>query len=480
MVRINQDGPVGVLLRIAALVGPAVLLILAWLKNDGNAALWLGVGAGADAVAILVALAVTRGLPALGSGILWTWPVAWIFVTLASQSAGSEKSADDWYFLLLQGLLPLPLLGVMSAFTIRQSGALLIQQAQRVAGQILHKIDWPTDLQTFKDLPLIQEFSESIRFDATPAVQMLENPKFQVRLAALTAMENRRYWRAGQIERVVALLHKETQPELLAAAMRTLIDTHESRILETVAEKLKHPHLTVRLAAATVVLRETTSRRRWSYIRNGVHNALCDGSYRDGGSLLPPAVRLNRDAIEDFLAWSGERGLIGARASQTLVTHYAQQMVERPVELTPYLQQLAKETSRSTELRVALTRLLCERGYADQAFLEVLLDAANPAPLRLLAADALLKAGPHMRSIASLRELGRQPNRELALDTADVVQRRLGVDMGLAMGQALPSVNSNRAVEVQRRLMSWAAKVEHSENALDTNFPAIMPRPQEH
>ena len=479
MLRLNQGGAGGLLLRVAALVGPALLLYVAYRHAVGDTALWLGVGAAAEVAAIVAVFALNRGLPSLGLAVFATWPLAWIFVGLVTFLSFGQALRDDWVFALLHGILPLPLLAVVSGFVVRQSGALLIQQARHVAQQILSKTDWPADLQACKDLPIVQEFREAIRFDATAAIQLLENPKPQVRACALAAIDSRRFWRAGQVERVIALLHKETQPELQAAALRALIHTHEIRLLEAVAEKLKHSNPVVRNAAAAVLLRESSSKRRWGHVRTSVHNALSDATYRDDSSILPPGVRLNQDAIEDFLAWSEERGALGARASHTLAAHYAQMMLERPSDYALRLRQLALETTRSAELRVALTRLLWERGYADQPFMELLLEQVNPQPLRLLAADALLQTGPHMRSIACLREIGRQPNRELALATADVVQRRLGTDMGLAMGQPLPAVNSSRAVEVQRRLMTWSSKVDHSENALDTNFPAIIPRPSD-
>ena len=44
--------------------------------------------------------------------------------------------------------------------------------------------------------------------------------------------------------------------------------------------------------------------------------------------------------------------------------------------------------------------------------------------------------------------------------SAAVVQRCLSVDLGLAIGQPLPAVNSRQAAEVTRRVMVWAAQVE--------------------
>ena len=58
--------------------------------------------------------------------------------------------------------------------------------------------------------------------------------------------------------------------------------------------------------------------------------------------------------------------------------------------------------------------------------------------------------------MTALRDLARLPNREIALETADVVQRRLGVDLGLALGEPPPPNHSRQAAEVTRRLMQWA------------------------
>ena len=61
------------------------------------------------------------------------------------------------------------------------------------------------------------------------------------------------------------------------------------------------------------------------------------------------------------------------------------------------------------------------------------LNGADLAPEQLYAAQAILADGEHALAVEALHDLARLPNREIALATADVVQRRLGVDLGLAM-----------------------------------------------
>src|SRR5439155_15954074 len=90
-----------------------------------------------------------------------------------------------------------------------------------------------------------------------------------------------------------------------------------------------------------------------------------------------------------------------------------------------------------------------------------LLDPANPAPLRLIAAEALLAEGAESaEALSALRELARLPNREIALATADVVQRRLKAELGLVAGQPLPPLHSRQATEVSRRVRSWASQYD--------------------
>ena len=96
--------------------------------------------------------------------------------------------------------------------------------------------------------------------------------------------------------------------------------------------------------------------------------------------------------------------------------------------------------------------------------LEQLLDPGTPATLRLIACETILALqNEHMLrnvAISGLRDLARLPNREIALGAADVVQRRLGVDLGIGLGQPLPAINTRQAAEIIRRLIGWASQGE--------------------
>jgi hypothetical protein len=107
-----------------------------------------------------------------------------------------------------------------------------------------------------------------------------------------------------------------------------------------------------------------------------------------------------------------------------------------------------------------LARILKKDNLLPRDLHEKLLDTANPAPLRLIAAEALLAEGKHTAAVAALKEVARLPNREIALATAEIVQRRLGMDLGLSLGQPLPPVQSRQAADVTRRVMTWATQSE--------------------
>jgi len=73
----------------------------------------------------------------------------------------------------------------------------------------------------------------------------------------------------------------------------------------------------------------------------------------------------------------------------------------------------------------------------------------------------LLNGTPHPQAVATLYDVARLPNREIALATAAVVQRSLNVDLGLPSDQPIPPVNSRQAAEVTRRVMLWATQPEN-------------------
>jgi hypothetical protein len=87
-----------------------------------------------------------------------------------------------------------------------------------------------------------------------------------------------------------------------------------------------------------------------------------------------------------------------------------------------------------------------------------LLGPAQPTMLRLLAAGAVLSHCRDPLAVEVLREAGRQPNREIALAAGQMIQKYLGVDMGLPVGGQKPAANSREAAEVARNVLRWASE----------------------
>jgi hypothetical protein len=221
------------------------------------------------------------------------------------------------------------------------------------------------------------------------------------------------------------------------------------------AEFLRDPSWEVRKAATEALLWDTE--HRWAWIRHAVRRTLSDAAHQDDGPLLHPGQMLSTEAVKDFMAWIAEKGVLSVRSALTLSVHYERALNENPEPaLVQELRTIVSDPHAPPVLRMELAHLLNANHLFNKDMQEKLLDPMNPAPLRLIAAEALLTVGNHGGAVTALRDVARMPNREIALATADVVQRRLGIDLGLAIGQPLPQVNSRQAAEVTRRVMKWA------------------------
>jgi hypothetical protein len=223
----------------------------------------------------------------------------------------------------------------------------------------------------------------------------------------------------------------------------------------------------VRLAAVEAAFHN--SEQRWTWVRPHVHQALADPDLLDDGPLQVRSQPLPQEVIEDFHTWCGEKGGVGLRAALTLGQYYTQQLAASPApELIASLRKEMVAANTAPMLRLELARLMYHKRELDAEAMRVLLAPTMPAPVRLIAADALLAQGSSPEAVAALHDLARLPNREIALSTAEVVQKRLGVDLGLPRG-SLPSVQSRAAAEVARRVLMWA-------NQHDVNDPTPRPR----
>jgi HEAT repeat protein len=296
-----------------------------------------------------------------------------------------------------------------------------------------------------------------------PALALLLQPRPEVRIAALAALEFRRHWEKGQAELVLSVAQHSPEVPVRAAAITALANIDDRLMIERLAEYLRDPSIEIRRATTEALLWNTE--RRWPWIREIVRHALADPTFQDDGQLIPDGQVLSQEAVDDLLAWASDKGVLAIRSAQTLAVHYERLLNEGADEqVVEDLQLALVDPHASAALRMELAQLLKKYNLLPKDLHEKLLDPLNPAPLRLIAAEALLSDGASIHAVAVLREVARLPNREIALSTAEVVQRRLGLDMGLTLGEPLPAIQSRKAADVTRRVMTWAVENEQEES----------------
>ncbi len=458
---------------LIAMLAPVLLMLVGAIRADAEAhrfVLFMGTGALIVlAVAIMIyhkTLSPPTDLTALLMSLM---ALGWLMVLMPDEAL----AANDWYRLLLEGTFALIAVAVLTHHWLLRSGAWLFRRARILSHRIANKLDWPNDLQAIKDMPLIQQFREALIFDAVPALELLANLRPEVRYAALCALEYRPHWRPGQVDTILNHYPNESVPLVRVAAIQAVASVDDRRATEVLSEALHDSDPRVRQAAGDALFWD--SERRWDWLRNGVRNALADPKLHDCGPLIKEGQKLPLEAVANLTAWSAERGIVSIRAAQTLSVHFIRTLQENPDEVKPELMKTLQDPQAPPMLRIHFARLLSKQRMIDPSLLEKLLDASNPAPLRQMASELLLQSGWNTPAVSCLREIAKLPNRELALDTARIIQTCLNVDMGLAVGQAPPPPNSAKAAEIVRRLTLWAQKTEGNDNALDTGY---KPAPQ--
>jgi hypothetical protein len=436
---------------MVVLLLPAGLLVLGGLRTEGKPQLMMWLGTIFQLlVCVLSFLSRQTWRQPVGPSVVALYLIALGWMWLAG--AGD----NDWYLHLAQALLLVIPLAVFALQTLTNSGAPALRRAQLLAQRLARRKDWPADLGACRTLPEVKAFREALHLDATPALALLQDPRSQVRVAALAALEFRKSWRSRQVEYVLRIAQTSSEPLVRAGCISALANVDDRPVVEALAEFLRDRSWDVRRAAMEAVLWDCE--RRWPWVRNAIRGALADPLLQNDGALRYEGPLLTPDAVADLNAWAAEKGLLGVRAALTLGTQYGRCLNERADdELVRELQHKLANPHTAPTLRMELAKVLQTHRYLSPELLNRLLSAVNPAPLRLTAADALLAEATNAEALAALRDIARLPNREIALATAEIVQRRLGVDLGLAPDAPLPPLHSRQAAEVTRRVMMWTA-----------------------
>jgi len=444
-----------VLTRFVALALPGALRVVASLRMTGSSAFLMVMGAAFQGLVCLLSFLNRRS---------WQQPVAPSIITLYLIGfcwLWWAQAGHDWYANLTKAFLLIVPLLLFGWQTLHDSGAPALRRAQTLASRLAQRREWPSDLNACRSLPEVKALRAGLGTDPAPALALLQQPRLELRVAALAALEFRKEWKPGQAEIVLQVALRAEQPTLRAAAVTALANVEDRALVERVAEFLHDPSVEVRRAAVEALLWDTE--RRWGWIRYVVRRVLADPLFQHDGPLWHDGQMLTAEAVNDLTAWTAEKGVLATRAALTLGAYYARALTERPdpTMLEHLRHQLAAPTTPAV-LRIELGRVLKAHQELEGPLLEKLLGSANPAPLRLTAIETILaqqtEGGVYEAAVAALRDLARLPNREIALASAEVIQRRLGVDLGLALGQPLPQVHSRQAADLTRRVMMWAAQ----------------------
>ncbi len=460
-------------LRLAILLLPTALLVIAGLRYSGTnrAMIWLGT---AFQVIVCSLSFVSKGS--------WRQPVGPSVITLYLIGLAWlwwGDTANDWLTNLSKAILLVVPLTIFGFQTLYESGAPAIRRARLLANRLADRHDWPADLPACRSLPEVKALRAALHVDAAPALALLDHPRPAVRVAALAALEFRKEWRPGQAELVLQVAQRAEQPAVRAAAVAALGNVDDRILIETVAHFLHDTAWEVRKAAIEALLWDTEN--RWGWFRYAMRRYLADPMFASDGAVVHEGGLFGPEAIKDLTAWCAEKGLLAQRAALTVGAHFARVLAQRPDEsLIRALRKQLADPHLPAVLRLELGRLLQNNEELDQPLLEKLLEPSNPAPLRLIASETILKEhakGPsHSAAVAALRDLARLPNREIALATADVIQRRLGVDLGMGLGQPLPPAHSRQAAEITRRVMSWATQYSmNGDEGVEDSLPVPPP-----
>jgi len=445
----SWHSPAALLFFLLVLLLPVALLFLGGLTAAGNMRTWLWGGAAAHLVlgGLLFRMVPHRPLmsplallPCI-TGLIWHWL--------------ARPDFQEPFTCLAQGLLLLVPSSLFAVQTVLGTGAPALRHAQALAKRLAGRTDWPEDLNACRLLPEVRELREAIFEEAAPVLPFLQHRSPQVRVVVLSALEFRKTWRLGQPDLVLCLAQTDPEPIVRAAALLALGSVHQRMLIEAMAECLRDPAPEARRAAAEALFWDND--RRWIWIRHAVHQALGDPRFGKDGPLTVATGSFNQQAVADLTAWATENGILGVRATQTLVDHYSRQLAEHPdpMQVAQLRDQVANSRAPAV-LRVELAQLLHGRGLLTESLQEQMLHPSNPSPLRLLAVEALLQQRKNEQAVGVLRDVARQPNRELALTAAVLVQKYLHVDLGLELGVPPPPLHSRQAAEVTHRIIQWA------------------------
>lgn len=439
-------GLFGRVVSLALLLLPCAVLSALGYRTD---LVPLYVGAGVQA---LYALTLLRAHP------VWRPPVSATLIILYLIALAwlwlPTRGSSDWAVHLGQSVLLLMAVALAAVHDLIRTGAEPLRRANKWCGRLVTRTQWPLQLADCRALPEVVALRAAVRDEVRPVLALLTDPRPEVQCAALGALEYRSRWQPGEAELVLKTARESFEPAVRAAAAYAMAAVDSADLIVGLARLLRDPAAEVRAAAAESLLWNADA--RWPYARDGVRESLADARFAADGPLFTTG-RLPAAAIADLITWAEEHAPLAPRAIATVAEQYHRDLTDgdRP-ELASQLAAMMLDTGAAPALRVELVALLRDHNLLSADLLDRLTNMDQPGPIRLFAAEQMLRINPHdPDGVDVLRGLARQPNREMAMSVAAVLQNVLGVDLGLPPGE-LPPTNGKLAADVTRRVLLWA------------------------
>lgn len=410
----------------------------------------LAAGAGVQVLFLLIFL---RAHP------VWRPPISASVVILYLVALGwawvPTRGSSDWAVSTGQGILLFGAVGLIALHDLVRTGAEALRRANKWSRRIANRSHWPANLIDCRTIPEVNALRSAIPLEAGPALALLNDPRPEVQIAALGALEFRSFWRKGEAELVLRVGRHSPEAQVRAAAVYALAGVRTEELIDALGTFLRDPVLEVRQAAAESLI--WGGDVRWPFSRDSFHEALADPKLAADGALYLGAARLPAAAIADLTTWAADGAPLSIRSIQTLIEQYDRSLrdMERP-ELPSELAGAMLDSDTPPGLRIELASLLRDHQMLGPDLLDRLTNPDQPGPMRLFAAEVLLRINrSDPDGLDVLRGLARQPNREIAVQIGAILQRILGLDIGIEPGP-LPAPTSKMATDIARRVLAWA------------------------
>jgi hypothetical protein len=378
--------------------------------------------------------------------VLYLIALAWLWLP--------TRGTSDWVIHVGESVLLVVAVALAAFHDLTRIGAEPLRRANKWCGRIAARQHWPFQLADCRTLPEVAALREAVRNEVRPVLALLSDPRPEVQCAALGALEYRPHWQPGEAELVLKTVRESLEPAVRAAGAYAMAAVDSAELVAGLAEFLRDPAPEVRAAAAEALLWNGDA--HWPFAREGVREALADPRFADDGPMFATG-RVPAAAIADLITWSEEHAPLAQRAIVTLIEQFHRDLTDgdQP-ELGSQLAAMMLDHNAAPALRVELAALLRDHHMLTADLLDRLTNLDQPGPIRLFAAEQMLRINPHdPDGVDVLRGLARQPNREMALAVAGVLQNVLGLDLGLPPGER-PAPNSKTAADVARRVVMWA------------------------